>query len=356
MKKLFLLLAVCMLFASPVSQAKAVEPFNIEILTMPFGTASYASDMALESLFKELNSPIKLMLKQTPGAMYITRYTTENLDKMRAGQVPYALTLSTAAITEYIARGLPPYEDYAQPDSRVIFGLNAMLIPFVTFDESIKSPADFVGKKVGIAEKSRPNQSTLPNKPIFDKFYGGFDKVDWQYLGFANSKDALLNDSIDVHMGNISASIATDENGNIYMVKGTLDPALMEIVSANRPFFFVSEDPEKIKTGYDPAKDMLHFPVLVKAGTIPGYDKDFWVKAGLTVYVVDKTVPDDVVEEIVVTIFKNKERLADYYEGFAYISESPYPLTLDPKYIHPGLYKAMDKLGIPLPAGVEAPK
>ncbi len=353
MKRILSLVAACMLFAS---SALAVEPRTIELMTLQFGTASYASDMAMESLFKELKSPLTLLLKQTPGAMYITRYNFENLEKMRSGQVPFTMSLTTSAITEYSAKGLPPYQDYPLPDTRVIFGMNGVLLPFVTFNPDIKTPADFIGKKVGFAEKSRPNQSVLPNKPVFDKAYGGFDKVDWQYLGFSNSKDALLNNSIDVHMGNITATLDTDENGNIYMVKGTYDPALMEIVSANRPFYFVTEDPEILKTAYDPNHDMIHFPVLIKAGTLPGYDKDFWVKGGLVVYAVDKDLPDDVVEEIVVTVFKNKARLADYYEGFAHMGDNPYPLGLDPAFIHPGLYKAMQTLGIPLPAGVKAPE
>ncbi len=353
MKRFLSLLTAFMLFASP---ALAVEPRTIELLTLQFGTASYASDMAMESLFKELKSPLTLLLKQTPGAMYINRYNTENKEKMRKGEVPFTMSLTTSAITMYSAKGLPPYQDYPQPDSRVIFGMNGMVMPFVTFNPDIKSPADFAGKKVGFAEKSRPNQSILPNQPVFDKAYGGFDKVDWQYLGFANSKDALLNGSIDVHMGSISGTFGTDEAGNIVLLKGTYDPALMEIVSANRPFYFVSEDPEVLKTVYDPNTDLVHFPVLIKAGTLPGYDKDFWVKGGLVVYALDKEVPDDVVEELVVTIFKNKARLADYYEGFSHMGDNPYPLGLDPAFIHPGLYKAMKTLGVPLPAGVTAPE
>ena len=35
---------------------------------------------------------------------------------------------------------------------------------------------------------------------------------------------------------------------------------------------------------------------------------------------------------------------------------SPYPRGLDPKYVHPGLFRAMERLGVALPEGVTAPE
>lgn len=337
------------------SPAHALEPFTIEVMTLPFGTASYASDMALESLFKELKSPVSLQLKQTPGAMFISRYNFENKQKMREGKLPYITTLSSSSIIPYIAVGLPPYEKYPSEDTRVMFASGGMLVPFVTFNKDIKSPADFKGKKVGVAEKSRPNMSTLPNQPVFDHAYGGYDKVDWQYLGFANSKDAILNGSIDVHLGNVTCDIKQAADGSLYVDSGTPDPALMEVVSSGNKYQVVSEDPEVLKAAYDPAKHLVHVPVLMKAGTLPGQTEDAWVKGAFIVYGVDKTMPDEVVEEIVYQVFNNKARLADYYEGFSYIGSTPYPLGMDQRFIHPGMYRAMKRLNIALPEGVTVP-
>ena len=354
MKRLIAAFAL-LAFLLPSHSARAVDPTTIELLTLPFGTASYASDMALESLFKELKSPVSLMLKQTPGAMFISRYNFDNLDKMREGQMPFTMSLTTSAIVSYMAMGLPPYQDYPAPDSRIVFASGGIIDPFVTFDPDIKTPADFVGKKVGVAERSRPNQSTLLNQPEFDYGYGGYDKVDWQYLGFANSKDAILNGSIDVHLGNISCTIKEAEDGTLYVDSGTMDPSMMEVVSSGNQFHIVAEDPEVIRAAYDPNKHLVQVPVLMKAGTVPGQTEDVWVKGGFVVYALDKNVPDDVVEEIVYQVFTHKDRLADYYEGFAYLGDSPFPSGTDPKWMHPGMFRAMQRMGLPLPEGVTLP-
>lgn len=337
------------------SPAMALSPFTIEVLTLPFGTASYASDMALESLFKELKSPVTLQLKQTPGAMFISRYNFENKQKIREGKTPYTTSLTSSSIIPYMAAALPPYEKYPTEDSRIIFASGGMLIPFVTFKKEIKSPADFKGHKVGVAEKSRPNMSTLPNQPVFDHAYGGYDKVDWQYLGFANSKDAILNGSIDVHLGNLTCNIKQAADGSLYVESGTADPALMEVVSSGNKYHVVSEDPAVLKAAYDPAKHLVHVPVLMKAGTLPGQTQDAWVKGAFIVYAVDKTMPEEVVEEVVYQIFSHKERLSDYYEGFSYMGDTPYPIGMDQRFIHPGMFRAMKRLGIPLPEGVTVP-
>lgn len=336
--------------------ANALEPVSIELLTLPFGTASYNTDMAMESLFKEIESPVKMMLKQTPGALFMSRYAFDNRAKMIEGKIPFTLSALAAPNVPYMAAGLPPYQDYPTPNTRIIAMLNGVLIPFVTFKQEIKSPADFVGRKVGIAEKSRPNMSTLPNKPVFDHAYGGYDKVDWQYLGFANSKDAILNGSIDVHMGNMTCTLQQAEDGSFYTTAVTMDPALMEVVSSGNAFYFVSEDPAVLKAAYDPDKDQVFLPVLMKAGSVAGQKEDVWVKGTFAVYALDSAVSDEVVEEIVYQMFTNRARLADYYEGFSYMGDTPYySNVIDTKWIHPGMFRAMKRLNIALPEAVTAP-
>jgi TRAP-type uncharacterized transport system substrate-binding protein len=335
--------------------ARALDGAAIEILTLPFGTSSYSTDMGMESFFKEINGPLRFLLKQTPGAMYITRYNHENREKMVAGKIPFTITLSTAAITPYVAKGLPPYQDFPLP-SRVLCAIDGLAIVWVTFDPAIQSPADFAGQKVGVAERSRPNQSELPNRPVFDHAYGGYDKVDWQYLGFGNSKDALLNGSIAVHAGNLSGEIKTAPDGTLYMDSCTPDPALMEIISAGRPFHFVSEDPAVLRAAYDPEKHLVHFPVLIKAGAVPNLTEDAWAKGGFIVYSGDMDMPAEAVEEMVYQMWSKRDRLADFYEGFRTMGASPYPAGCDPQYIHPGLFRALNRLGIALPEGVSAPE
>ena len=123
--------------------------------------------------------------------------------------------------------------------------------------------------------------------------------MDWQYLGFGNSKDALLNGSIAVHMGNLSGEIKTAPDGTLYMDACTPDPAMMEIISAGKPFRFVSEDPAVLASAYDPDKHLMHFPVLIKAGAVPNLKEDAWAKGAFITYSGDRSIPAEAVEEMV---------------------------------------------------------
>ncbi len=351
LKSIILACMAAMLFSSPM-KANAVEKTNMEILTLPFGTSAYAMDMAMESLFKEFESPISLLLKQTPGMMFVYRYRFENNDKMQEGKMPFYLYNTVLPVITYAANGLTPYEDYPDPDSRIIAVVNGAVTPYITFEDDIKVLNDMEGKKVGVAEKARPNQSILPNKPLFDKVLGDFEKVDWQYLGAMNSKDAILNGSIDVHMGTALCQLLADENGNFYTTKITPDPATMEVISSGTPYSIIDEDPSVVRSAYNPASDLVQSPVLLKAGSAPGLDKDVWVKGFGVGYLTHKDVSDEVVEEIVYTMYKNKERLAEYYEGFSYMTDSPYLPGTDVALYHPGVFKAMKRLGLALPDGV----
>ncbi len=342
---------VSLFLAQPMS-AQAVEKTNLEILTLPFGTSAYAMDMAMESLFKEFESPVSLLLKQTPGMMFVYRYRFENNNKMQDGKMPFYLYNTVLPVVKYAAQGLTPYEDYPDPDSRIIAIVNGAVTPYITFEDDITTLQEMEGRKVGVAEKARPNQSILPNKPLFDKVLGDFEKVDWQYLGAMNSKDAILNGSIDVHMGTALCQLLTDENGNYYTTKITPDPATMEVISSGNAYTIINEDPEVIKAAYDPTKDLVQSPILLKAGSAPGIEKDVWVKGFAVGYLTHKDVSDEVVEEIVYTMYKNKARLAEYYEGFSYMTDSPYLPGTDVALYHPGVFKAMKRLGLPLPEGV----
>jgi TRAP-type uncharacterized transport system substrate-binding protein len=301
-------------------------------------------------MFGELtDTNLNVKIKQTPGAFYIIRTLAGMQGKIASGEVPQPLIGSTDGILPFTAEGRPPFDKFPLPRTKVLWGRMGYIKVFVTFDENIKTPADFAGKKVGFAEKARAFESNIPNMPYFNKGYGGYDKVKWQHLGAGNSKDALLSGAIDVHWGTLVTKVALDDQGRQVALYAVPAPGLMELMSAGRELYFVNEDPEITKSSTDPAKDMVLSPVLIPAKALKGLKKDFWARGQQGVMIGDATMPDAVAEELVMTVWKNMKRLSEYQKMFGLYGESPYPLNVPKKYIHPGLIKATQKLGFKTP-------
>jgi TRAP-type uncharacterized transport system substrate-binding protein len=349
-RKLVMTLLILLVGAFQSNFLIAADKAEVEIYTLPFGTPSYLVDTAVESLYGELkDTNIKLKIKQTPGAFYIIRTFAGMQDKIASGAVPQAMVGTTDSILPYTIEGRPPFTKFPLPRSRVIWGTAGFLKVFVTFDKNIKTPADFVGKKVGFAEKARAFNSSIPNMPYFNKGYGGYNKVKWQHLGSVNSKDALLSGAIDVHWGTLLAKVAKDDQGRMVALYAVPAPPLMELMSAGRELYFVNEDPKITKAAYNPAKDQVLTPVFISAKSLKGSKHDFWARGQQGLMVGDATMPKEVAEELVLTVWKNMKRLSEYQAMFGLYGASPYPVNVPKKYVHPGLISATKKLGFKVP-------
>jgi TRAP-type uncharacterized transport system substrate-binding protein len=350
LRKIAIALLFIMIGTIQSNSAIAADKTEVEIYTLPFGTPSYLVDTAMESLFGELqDTNLKVKIKQTPGAFYIIRTLAGLQDKITAGTIPHPMVGTTDSILPFTIEGRPPFTEIPLPDSRVLWATTGFIKVFVTFDKNIKTPADFSGKKVGFAEKARAFESNIPNMPYFNKGYGGYDKVTWQHLGSVNSKDALLSGAIDVHWGTLLAKIAKDDQGRLVALFAVPAPPMMELLNSGRQLYFVNEDPKITTASYDPAKDQVLSPVLIREGALKGLEKGFWARGQQGLMACFASMPDAVAEELVLTVWKNMKRLSEYQKLFGLYAASPYPVNVPQKYVHPGLIKATKKLGFKVP-------
>ena len=345
-KKLTIVLSMLIIGLVQSNSALAAGKMSVDLYTLPFGTPSYLLDTAVESLFGELkDTHLSVKIKQTPGAMYIIRRVFEDQDKIASGAAPQILSGSSDAIHPFVVEGRPPFTKFPLPRARVLWGTVGVVHVFVTFDKTIKTPADLAGKKVGFAEKARVFSSSLPNMPYFNKGYGGYNKVKWQHLGAVNSKDALLSGAIDVHWGMMVSKFVKDPTGKIVALAVVPAPPMMELMSSGRKLYFVEEDPAITKSSYDPATDQVMVPVMIRKGAIKGLDKAIWVRGYQGTMTCDATMPEAVAEELVLKIWKNMKRLSEYQKMFMLYPANPVPMTVPKKWIHPGTFKAAKKLG-----------
>lgn len=337
------------LFLLPASAWSQQKQFKFTNMTTPFGTSMYTQAVAFEEVFKKANSWVDWKAQETPGAMYIIRYAAENRGKILAGEVPQLGAISSVGVLPFVAEGRPPFTKVKSPNVRAAFSMPSFVTFFVSFNPDIKSLKDLEGKKVGIAEKSRPFQGTIALRPYFRKGLKNWDKIEWQQLGAGNSKDALLNNTIDVHYATFMGRVKVAPDGSYYSDALAPSPATMQLLNSGRKLFIIPWDPVIFKAANDFSADMIAYPILVKKGTIKGVDQDIWGRLTTGIMQVDESLPDNVLQEIIRVRHEYRTELGKYHGSLKLLPETPYPIGTPDKLVHPGVKKAMQNLGIPMP-------
>ena len=331
------------------SFAQDHAPYTILHLTPPFGTPLYTEGNALESVFKKSGSWIQWKAQETPGGLYQNKYTFDNLEKMKSGDMPPVVVTTSAATFPWTKEGRPPLDKTPHTESGALFSTSSYISVFLTFDPKIASTRDFAGKKVGIPEKSRIFASTLPLMPYFKKGLGIWDKVEWQYIGVTNSKDALLNDRIDVHAATFMGRAEEAPDGSFVCTAAAPGPPEMELMNSGRKFHVVPFDPEVVKRSYDFSKDMMLYPILIKKGAIKGIEQNVWgiVANGVTKAAIP--LPAEVVAEIIRVRYEYRKELAKFHATLNFYPQNPYPAGVPEKWIAPGVKEAVLSLGLEIP-------
>lgn len=339
---------ILMLFST--SSLAAGKKTELTGLTLPFGTPNYTMWMAFEETMKKSNSWVDWKTKETPGAMYIIKYVLTNQRKMAAGQVPYYIVPSESGLIQWMSEGWAPLQKAKMPNVRAIFSLPAVIALMVTFDGDIKDMNDMAGKKIGLAGKARLFQTDFANRPYFDeKGLGIWDKINWQYLGSINSKDALLNNKVDVKLSYFYGNLKIAADGSYYCTKLIPEAPTLELMDAGRKLHFVGWDPKVIKKTFGGKGTMALMPILIKKGALKGIGRDVWGKFSAGQAQSIAGMSDEMVEELIrIRYFKRKD-LEKYHAMLKLLPDTPYPIGTPKHLVHSGVFKAMKKLGLEIP-------
>jgi TRAP-type uncharacterized transport system substrate-binding protein len=345
-------LLVCVVTVSIALCAPSfAEQKNAEVTAMatPFGSAGYTVTMAFEETFKKADSWVKWKTKETPGAMYMFKYTAVNRGKIVAGELPQVVIPIQGGLLGYVIEGRPPFHEIPNPDLRALFSLQAAVFLMVTFDPEIKELKDLAGKKTGVSEKARVFQNDLLNRPYFEKGLGIWNKIQWHYLGSINAKDALLNNRIDAKSSLFLGNVELAPDGTYICTKLVPEGPTLELLDSGRKLYMLGWDPEIIKKSYDFDKDMALHPILIRKDACKGIDRDIWGIGNVAKVIGSVSMPDDMVGEMIGVRHGYRKELAKYHPMLDLLPESPYPLGTPKGYVHPGVEKAMKNLGLPIP-------
>jgi TRAP-type uncharacterized transport system substrate-binding protein len=327
----------------------AKKPVTVVVMTTPFGTPYFNIGAAFEQVFKKANSWVQIKHQETAGAMYMFRYVIKNRQKMIDGTVPHTVIVGGPGTLGHLTEGRPPFNKLPWPSSKMLVSTGGVMSVYGTYDPNIKTLKDFAGKRVCTMERARVFLGVFLEKPLFAKGVENFDKIKWAPLGSIGCKDAFLNGKVDVIRLGYAGVVNVVKDGT-YMVPFMVPTGpTMEVLSAGRKIYQIGTDRDLVKRSYDFSKDMIVYPGLIKKGAFKNIKADIWGRAGFLGLQGDAGLPDDIVEEIVRVRHEHRKDFGKYHAQMKLFPMTPYPLGTPKKYIHPGVIKAMKKLGYPIP-------
>jgi TRAP-type uncharacterized transport system substrate-binding protein len=292
---------------------------------------------------------VKIKLQETAGATYTFKYMFMNMKKIKSGEVSQVIGRGSGAFMGHVVEGRKPFDKIPIPEFVSLCAVPGYISIYGTFDPTIKTTRDLAGKRVGTAEKSRPFAGVLRDRPYFGKGLGIYDKIKWQPLGVAGSKDALLNGQIDAMLLNFIGRVEMSDDGELTCTLMAPDPATMQLMNSGRKLYLIPMDREAIINGYDFKKDIITHPILVKKGTIKGFDNDMYARGATGALVGLRSLPDDVLEEIIRVIYAYRDELGNYHASLKFFPKNPYPAGTPVEWVHPGMPQAFKNLNYPLP-------
>jgi TRAP-type uncharacterized transport system substrate-binding protein len=335
-----------LIFAAPltVQTAAAREPQTVIFQTTQFGRAFYDYAFALEELTRKSGSWVQVKAEETPGAMFMIKSLHDNIGNMRSGKKPWVIQYASTNSASFIKYGWPPFTKIRVPGYRVFSTILCRINILATFDEDIKSAKDLAGKRVAVATKAAPFNSTLKYVPYFEKGLGV--DVNWQFIGIGQGKDALLNGTVDATVCTFTGEYQLASDGITFNItKASADSPTMELLASGRKLRFISFDPKVLMSTYKGEKMMVFSPAVIKAGATDGVDGDITGLCEFLYLSCDEKMPDDIVTELLKVRLENAKKFGDYHAMFKMQPENPFPAGAPKSLVHPAVYGAAKKLG-----------
>jgi TRAP-type uncharacterized transport system substrate-binding protein len=341
-------MAAAMLFGAIAQTASAAskkkDPVKVVFQTVAFGRAFYDYAFAYEDLARKAGSWVNLKAEETPGAMYMAKYYSQNIDDIRAGKKDWVMWYGSTNSTLFMKNGWGPFKKVPAPGFQVFGSILCRANFLGTFDPNIKTLKDLAGKRVAVASKSAPFNSTLKYLPYFEK--GLKTKVNWQFIGIGQGKSALLNGTVDATICSFMAEYTVAPDGlTMVLHKAAPDTATMELLASGRKLNLIPYDPDMLMSVYKGEGMMTFRPAVLKAGAAKGIDYEAKGFCEWLYTIADEQMPVDIVTELIRVRYEHGKKFGNYHSMFKLQPENPFP-TGAPKFlIHKASYSAAKELG-----------
>ena len=321
-------LLVCALsMFSPVSLAGAATKANV--ISAPFGTASYVFANTLEEISKKAGGSVVLAASETPGIIYNIKL----LDKKPEMRKNTIMTYSNGS-GWMAANGVKPFKK-KHPYPKLIANYALTCLWLATLNPEIKGPQQLIGKKVALGRAPQPVWGKEPAW-LMKHGWGILDKVDVQYVGTKPAMTALVDGLVD-------AAIVGGFVDPIYG-KVVAGPTTIELFASGRKVYNLPWGKEAVSKLQATGIPLAH--ITIPANTLQGQTEDLHVASDPISWVAYPEMPEETAYAITKLIIKHVDEFKKYHNLGKLISKKALIYSWDPKDIHPGALKAYKEAGL----------
>jgi len=326
-----LLVFLGVMFASAHVQAqKAHDPVSIQILAMRFGTLVYAGSFGMAELLKKHSTWLKAEAVEARGGTNNVKVLAERPAKRKN-----TITATSIHAKSWAEMGKPPFNAPYK-------GLRGLFLGFpvvgalVTLDPKIKTGADLVGKRLGLATKG--TTSALLPEIIITHGFGVWDKLKAvQWLGYKGAFDGLRGGTLDVALFN------NIRLGN----RGIAAPANKEFIESVRAFYPISYSPEDLKRAREKTGMAIYPATMPKGALGPKQTYAYHGHLETVGWWAAKELPDDIAYEICRIVYENYKEFWGYHAGLKGINpETMARIVPKEEDYHPGALKFYKEKGV----------
>lgn len=324
-------------WAMPWSAALANHrQVKVQVLTSPSGSGPYNAWATLQTYAPKYNSWLRPIAVETPGFTYNVKYVAQTPSLWKTTLFGSGEALQWAAL-----KGVRPF--FPEPlkavsDFRFIGVMSVPSIVWVTLDKQIKTPDDFVGKRIATGLLTQ-NEWGMYERMFLD-WWGITPKLSqFEPLGTKANIEAMLDGRADIGTLVVHSNYDMSQN----LLPGPFDT----LESSHRKWYYVEIPAEMIKSQLSER----HAPFLsrtLRNGLLPSQIKPITTFGEYMPLSAHKTFPDEVAYEFTKLWIKMGPEIAK----FSAISKIWDPKTISilarthPSQVHPGALKAYKELGL----------
>lgn len=317
-------MALVMMVVLAVCAGEAFAADFITIVTGSTGGTYYPVGTILANHFNTT-----LLKKNFKWSAQSSGGTAENLEMLKKNEAEMAIAM--ANLTGFAYTGTVRYEGKKFDNLRFVMGLWPDVTQFVyRKDAGIKSWQDLKGKKIAVGPAG---SGTEFSSTVLLKSLGGltFSNILAERVGYSEGAQAMQNGMIDAF--NAEAGIPTSAVAEL--MAGRTNVGILE---------FSDADMAKLKT-----EAPYYSRVVIPANTYSKQDKPIRVAGIKSALIVDKSLSEDIVYEMLKVIYAERAEMLKKHAAFTQVD---YDNPIDGLFgapLHPGAVKFFREKGIQIP-------
>ncbi|MCP1337165.1 TAXI family TRAP transporter solute-binding subunit [Futiania mangrovi] len=312
-----------------IATAAPAQNASVDLISGPFGTGSYVLANALEQISKAKATDVQINSTETPGLVFNANKLNKEPDAKKNTIMAF-----TAGINYLATNGEPPFKE-TLPSAMLIANYNLGVVWLATFDETLKTPQDLVGKRIALG---RPPQIlwTIEPRLIIRHGWGLEDKIDIETLGTKEAADALLN-------GHVDAAIIGG-----YVDPGTgkflPSPQTVELLASGRTLHHIPWGEKAVADTI--AAGVSISPITVKPGSVDGLDIPVPAFFDAVAWMAYPELDEELAYKVTKTIIDNVGSFAEYHSLGKLMSAEALTSGWSADRIHPGALRAYREAGL----------